>query len=334
MITQRRDVPDVLLADGRVLVAGGLVWGAGNNTQTWTERSELYDPATGTWSATGSLQGRRLGHSLTRLSDGRVLAAGGVRFQYESPLNTAELYSPAQGTWQQLSGTMQTARTDHQAVLLADGRVLVEGRGSAELFAASGGGTWSPTGPMIHDHGSSDTATRLQDGRVLVVGGDIGTSTANPVAAAELYDPATNTWSPTGSLQTARWDHQAFLLNDGRVLVTGGAGSGTARLTSTEIYDPTTGSWTPAASMNVARFDGGTRLADGRVLFADGDLNAPSTEIYNPATNTWTPAANMVVDRAFGASPTLLLDGRVLVAGGVPANDLAGGLAAAELYTP
>ncbi len=91
------------------------------------------------------------------------------------------------------------------------------------------------------------TATLLPDGRVLVVG---GWNDSGALASAELYDPATGTWTATGGLAAARYDHTATLLPDGRVLVVGGYGSG--YLASAEVYDPATGTWTATGSLAAA----------------------------------------------------------------------------------
>ena len=86
-------------------------------------------------------------------------------------------------------------------------------------------------------------AVRLRDGRVLVAG---GASTAS----AELYDPATNRWTPTGSMSVDRHSSTATLLRDGRVLVVGGhSGNGTGVQASAELYDPASGRWTPTGRL-------------------------------------------------------------------------------------
>jgi hypothetical protein len=326
MITPRHTFSGALLADGRVLVAGGLLE---TQDRTGTERSELYDPATGRWSATGSLPTPVFGPTLTRLNDGRVLAAGGSQAGYVTvALRDAQLFDPAKGTWTATGSMREQRGFGHVAVQLADGRVLAVGSGyfaGAEVYDPRTG-TWSSTGPMIKQHVSDPTATLLQDGRVLVAAG------SGAPAAAELYDPATNAWSATGSLQTARSGHRAVPLADGGVLVFGGS-AGWDKLASAETYDPATGSWTPVASMNVPRSGhGAVGLADGRVLVVAGDTNAGSAEIYDPGSDTWTPTGSMVVPRFAAPFTVRLLDGRVLAAGGGDGSDTA--LASAELFTP
>jgi len=282
-----------LLTDGRVLVAGGC---GDDECFTLLASAELYNPATGTWSATGSMSVAPCCPTATRLLDGRVLVADGGS-------TSAELYDPTTGTWSQ-TGSTSVGSFGFVATLLLDGRVLVTGGGSngtsAELYNPTTG-TWSPTGSTSGRFFS--TATGLLDGRVLVAGGSNGTS-------AELYDPTTGTWSPTGSTSVGRFGFVATLLVDGRVLVIGGGSNGN----SAELYNPTTGTWSPTGSTSGRFFGLATRLLDGMVLFTSSFPNGTAAELYNPTTGTWSPTAS--THAGFFQIATLLLDGQVLVAGG------------------
>ena len=156
------------------------------------------------------------------------------------------------------------------------------------------------------------TATLLEDGRVLVAAG-LGSKTA------ELYDPATNTWMPTGSITSNRFSHTATLLKDGRVLVAGGYSyfPGDNLTASVDLYDPATDTWTAAAPMTQPREQHtATLLEDGKVLVAGGCCGVDkSAELYDPASDTWKAAATLTSGRS-SHTATLLKDGRVLVAGG------------------
>jgi hypothetical protein len=274
-----------LLSSGRVLIAGG--GGVGDGAPDLAS-AELYDPATGTFSLTGSMTVPRRDHTATLLPDGRVLIAGG-----EGNLASAELYDPKTGTFSP-TGSMTPAPGGTVATLLADGRVLMVGGrvdASAELYDPKTG-TFSPTGSMTAARGGP-TATLLTDGRVLVAGGidwSPGSVPGNALASAELYDPATGTFRPSGSMTVARDGHSATLLSDGRVLVDGGLGS-PDYVASAELYDPKTGVFTRAGSTLAARADQtATLLTDGRVLIAGGidwpQGSAPeylaSAELYQP----------------------------------------------------
>src|SRR5262249_29852764 len=109
-----------LLPNGKVLVAGGR---NGNSPSNFLSSAELYDPVTGIWSVTGSLNVPRYLHTATLLSDGKVLVAGGIGGP-RAILNNAELYDPATGTWS-VTAALNTGRTNHTATLLPDGKVLI-----------------------------------------------------------------------------------------------------------------------------------------------------------------------------------------------------------------
>ena len=331
MTTPRDGHTATLLLSGKVLVVGG-VDATGNATKT----AELYDPAGGTWSATGSMVGTgRLWHTATLLPSGKVLVAGG-RLDFDVTLAGAELYDPAAGTWS-ATGSMGTERELHTATLLPSGKVLVAGGAItisptagfvAELYDPAAG-TWSATGSMIAWR-QVHTATLLPSGKVLVTGGLV--LTGGPVSkTAELYDPTAGTWSATGSMTTDRASHTATLLPSGKVLVAGGFGGG--GLGSAELYDPAAGTWSATGSMTTARDSHtATLLTSGEVLVAGGSnegVPLASAELYGVA-GTWSATGSMATVR-FGHTATLLPSGTVLVAGGFASSSV---LDSAEIYDP
>jgi N-acetylneuraminic acid mutarotase len=301
--------------------------------------SELYNPATGTWSNTASLNTGRTSHTATMLPNGKLLVAGGV----DSGLNglaSAELYDFSSRTWTN-TGSMTTSRQTHTATLLLNGRVLVAGGAisgfgqpvaTAELYEPLTG-VWTPTGSMTINR-MGHTATLLPNGKVLVAGG----ATANgisftAVAAADLFDPATGTWTAVNPMSTNRAFHKAVLLPDGTVLVAGGVpGSISPAYNSAEIFDPATGLWQPTSSMNVGReYATMTLLPNDRVLVTGGYNFGYLTnaEMYDPATRLWTVTPVLSAAR-YGHTATLLPDGRVLLAGGNLGSNFTN---LAELYT-
>lgn len=235
LVTGRYNHSATLLPDGKVLVAGGIAVCCDSIAS-----AELYDPASGTWTATGSLANAREQHTATLLPNGKVLVAGGNGDFFYSSLASAELYDPASGTWTG-TGSVVTARSTHTATLLPNGEVLVAAGlfltnpiRSAELYD-SASGTWSATGRLVgsgHSGRAQHTATLLPEGKVLVAGGY--NSAYINLKSAELYDPASETWTATGSLITARDFHTATLLPNGEVLVAGGNNGG--NLASAELY--------------------------------------------------------------------------------------------------
>ncbi|MBN1889931.1 MAG: tandem-95 repeat protein [Thermoflexales bacterium] len=313
----------VPLIDGRVLLAGGL------STGGYLTSAELYAPAAGVFTPTGSLNATRDMHSAALLSDGRVLLAGG--YGYSGAFTSTELYDPATGVFTPTT-SLNAARYYHTATPLSNGRVLLAGGvgnsgylASAELYDPASG--IFPTG-SLNAARYSHTATPLPDGRVLLAGG-LG---SDFLAIAELYDPVTGAFITTGGLNAVRYAHTATPLFDGRVLLAGGYGYG-GYLTSAELYDPTAGVFTLTGSLNVARYDHtATLLPDGRVLVAggyDGDPLA-NVELYDPATGAWSNTTGLNLAR-YAHTATLLPDGRVLLAGGMGKSEL---FASAELYDP
>jgi WD40 repeat protein len=252
-----------LLPDGHVLIAGGYdgledLGGRAPNTRReqppmaiypsspplprkCLASAELYDPATGTFAATGSMKDGREGHTATMLATGAVLIAGGsADFLYGPNLASAELYAPSTGKFT-ATGSMTLAGGVRTATLLSDGRVLVTagpgttvgGSSTAELYEPQTG-KFAATG-SIRDVRSSATATRLSDGRVLVVGGN---GASGVLGSAELYDPGAGEFTAAGQLATARSWHTATLLHDGRVLIVGGIDHSSNTLASAELYQP------------------------------------------------------------------------------------------------
>ena len=136
-------------------------------------------------------------------------------------------------------------------------------------------------------------------------------------SAAALYNPASGSWSATGSLNVARIGHTATLLPNGKVLVVGGAGSGFEDLPSAELYDPTSETWTFTGSLNIARVGHtATLLPNGMVLVAGGEDvfgSFASAELYNPATGSWAATDSLNTARSEHTA-TLLPNGKVLVA--------------------
>ena len=184
------------------------------------------------------------------------------------------------------------------------------------------------------------TATLLRDGRVLVVGN--GGETSASGKAADVYDPATGTFSRTGSMKFGRWLHTATLLADGRVLILGGRTPKDSVRATAELYDPGSGRFTSAGSMAEGRQQHtATLLPDGRVLIAGGYWQdgqkwrvLSSTEMFDPSTDRFSPVGSIGAPRD-GHSATLLNDGRVLIAGGQDVGNSGGvGVGQAVLYQP
>lgn len=300
----------------------------------------------GSWSATGNMITPRTLHTATRLNDARVLVAGGVTTGGGATA-TAEVYDPSTGTWSS-APSMNVVRSRHAAVLLNDGRVLIAGGRTASGFRTASteiydpsSDTWSSTAPMSIGR-DNFTGTPLADGRVLVSGGVGGDgSGARVEKSAEIHDPALGQWTPAGNMAKRKFNHAAVRLNDGRVLVVGGASEAGDCIYSTtaEIFSPATGDWQTTDPMATPRgLPALALLPTGDVLVAGG-LTLPATcapatasaELYDASSMRWSATTAMATARrAFGDAQ--LSDGRVLVAGGRPsAGDP---VSSAELYNP
>jgi len=270
----------------------------------------------GQWASAGTMQSGRQSHALVPLKGGNALAAGGVDSS-KTVLATAEVYGS--GAWTP-THSMVHARQLFPAVVLENGKVLVSGGlgvgntvlGSAELYDPKSG-QWTSAG-FLHVARFGHSATLLGSGRVLVSGGCIASHCSTLTAVSEVYDPVANSWSTTGSLNTARYSHTAVLLKTGKVLAIGGSAG-----TSCELYNAAKGTWSAAASMKVSRASNATTLLQsGKVLVSGGAIGRypiKSAKIYDPTANTWTLTGNMTAAR-YAHTATLLTDGTVLVAGG------------------
>ena len=341
----------VRLADGRVLRTGGMQTTDPEGGQR-PAPTEIFDPAAESIITIGQLVHPRSFHTATLLKDGRVLIAGGEDSIGESdgPTASAELFDPATGSFRAID-PMQRARTDHQATLLDDGRVLLTGGfgpgpvKSAEVFDPASE-TFEVVGEIRHariDHSS----TLLADGRVLLVGGsgvdEKGHISDEALTSAELFDPATNSFSEAGALTTERSQHAAVLLEDGRVLIAGGYNRDGAPAT-TELFDPAAGAFVRGAD-TIDRIGSTTAalLPDGTVLVVGENSRL---ELFDPtpvgrAAGVPAPREGLAgtvtrieppLEERHGHSATLLADGRVLVVGGALSD--VSPFDSAEIYDP
>ncbi|MEK7353992.1 MAG: kelch repeat-containing protein, partial [Chloroflexota bacterium] len=306
MTQPRRDHTATLLSNGKVLIQG------------WVgTTAELYDPASGNFTLTGSTRfGHGQGSTATRLLDGRVLIVGGSWAQ-----QSAEIYNPETGAFI-ATGNLSVPHSYHTATLLLDGRVLIaagqdnqgpQTHAYAEVYDPATG-NFTLVG-NLNIHRSTHTATLLPGGRVLIAGG-IRTTTPGwgvPLNSAEIYNPATGTFTVAGNMTVERTFPTATPLSNGKVLIVGGG-------PSAELFDPTTGAFTATTgNPTIPRGShSATLFPNGQVLITGGTgVSGPtnSSDLYHPATGTFTATANMAYPRQEHTA-TLLLTGQVLVAGG------------------
>ncbi|MGN6561981.1 MAG: Kelch repeat-containing protein [Thermomicrobiales bacterium] len=317
----------------RWLVALGLI-GAFLAALPPASPTSAADAMPGSWLPTAPARALTNATTATVLADGRVFVTAYAGEQGQA----AEIYDPATDSWQAIGPIPSPRLGQYIVAALHDGRVLIAGseRAGDNVIAHSAPadiydpatGLWSQTAPTNLLRYNAQTATVLADGRVLVVGGWGGVATAanGPITAtAELYDPATNAWTLTGSMAAPRAGHSATLLPDGQVMVIGGynypEGQQNRPLATVERYNAVTGQWTTLAPLSTPRDMPRTfLLPDGDVLvFAPGDRS----ERYHPADNRWTvaptpplPSPGADLAGPGGYVTALLPDGRILAAGG------------------
>ena len=328
-----------LLGDGRVLIVGG---DDVRNASLQVGSAELYDSASGTFTAAGNLLNVRAYSTATLIGNNRVLVAGGMANISVGGTSDAqaELYDPSTGIFSATGSLTAGQRVYHTATALLDGNVLIAGGLPLVSLAPADPhadvydvrtGSFSATGNMMVAR-FQHTATLLVDGRVLIAGGK-GDGGLN--ASAELFNPSTRVFASTGSMMVARYSHTATILEDGRVLVAGGADNDGKALGSAELYDPTTGSFTGTGGLVANRYGhSATLLCDGTVLVvggSDGLGNVlASTEFYDPRTGTFRAIAVLLGSGRSGHTAARLCSGKVLIAGGVDAST--SNLSTAELY--
>jgi hypothetical protein len=289
-----------VLPNGKVLVFGG------NNGDLLHfipyKSAELYDPATDTWSSTGSMSHERELFASVVLNNGKVLAIGGSSID-----TTCEIYDPATGTWTPAASMKEM---NEKAIKLNDGRVLAVSMSTSEIYDPYTN-KWQYVDTLSVLQGRDFSLALLDDGKVLLTGG------SNKQTTAELFDPVTNSWRllPV-PLEASEKNHNSVRLTDGRVLLTGGDGG------FCQIYDPANNTFTITASLLVDIGGNQSILMDnGNVLvYGIGDFsNLTDTkciQTYNPSTGVWSAGGvyNFVGRNYYTFCK--LKNGKILIAGG------------------
>ena len=306
------------LLDGRVLIVGGF---------TEQDRSlvgaEIHDPETGQFTPAGPTTINRHSHTATLLPSGKVLIAGGFGAGNRY-LSETEIFDPATNSFT-AAGAMPTARSGHTATLLTDGSVLlIGGTGTGWSFLSSAD-RYDPVTDSFTSAGSmsvareSHAAMLLPSGEVLVVGGHAGRRQEIVIhASAEVWDPTVSQFRPTGPMNIRRHKHDATMLVDGSVLVTGGADERDDKGTydSAELRDPVTGVFRTIANLKHRRYkhQGSSQLLrDGRVAIVGG---AERAEIFDPATGQFQSVGGPGRMAGQFSATALLKNGQVLITGG------------------
>ena len=314
-----------LLANGKVLITG-----------YYSQIAKIYDPASSEFRLVSRMVYKHGVYSTaTLLNDGRVLIVGGS----DAP-DSAEIFDPESEQFAEV-GSLRFPRSAHSATLLADGCVLVAGGevgpkhaglAYAEVFDPRTG--WFKTVGAMVERRKSHGAVLLPDGRVLLVGGGAIRPDGRPadLRTAELFHPVSGGFEATGRMNSPHenlWCTEPQVLDDGRVLIVGGASAPCA-----ELYDPLTGRFSQTGRLLASRSAAtAAKLPDGRVLVCGGysisengvAATLDTSEFYDPVSNDFSPAASMREGRQ-QHTMTILPGGSVLVTGGwdsAAARDLA-----------
>jgi hypothetical protein len=306
-----------LLNDGKVLIVGGE-----NSSDVAQASAEIFDPATGIFTLTGSMATARSSHSAVKLSNGKVLIVGGKN-SGNTGLSSAEIFDPATGTFS-TTGSMSVGRWSPRATLLNSGNVLISGGVPSGSTATKTSEIYNPsTGTFSNSANLSKrtyfhNANLLPSGRVLISAGQEIDGQWTRTDEAEVYDPATDTFTATATKMTqTRVLSGSALLSNGKVIVAGGCCTGG---TNADLYDPSTNTFTaiPGSFPNSATHFNPTVIAlNNGNAFILGSWESPGdTQItlYIASTNTYTAGPSSSVSR-YSHAATLLNDGKVLITG-------------------
>jgi hypothetical protein len=322
------------LRDGRVLVAGGFT-----SEENVVSGAELFDPVGARFAALPRMRTLRHSHTATLLPNGKVLLVGGYSVG-STVIAAAELFDPATNRFTP-TGSLGAARAGHIAVALPNGKVLIAGGvgpawsflSSAEIYDPATG-RFAPTGGMTVAR-ESHAAVLLHDGQVLVVGGHRGRRAEILLyTSAERYDVASGTFRKVGDMRVRRHKHDAFVLRDGRVLITGGTDERDMDgvYNSTELFDPRSDTFTMGPVMERPRYKhngSAVLLANGTVLIAGG---ATQAETFDPRVRAFAivPGNSPMAGQFSAVAP--IAGGGVLITGGYGGGT--GPRASAWVYRP
>ena len=306
------------LADGRLMVVGGHLFDSQGVNQ-----SCIYDPVADRWTAEALMNNGRWYPSAVTLPDGGALALSGsfASGPLQPPPNNT-VVNPTPQVWR---GTGWQSLTDFEDGLTLfprfhiepkQGHVFMSGaQGESFFLDTNGAGTWTP-GPSralgLRDYAPS---VMYDTGKVIFIGGGLDAGTNLPSNGAETIDlgAANPAWHPTSPMHFRRRQHNATILPNGTVLVTGGTQGPNfndvdvgSPIRAAEIWDPTSGTWTIMAEEAVDRCYHATAvlLPDGRVLSAGGGEYAPEVNVANPAKDTHADAQLFSPPYMFRPRPT------------------------------
>ncbi|MEI8135271.1 MAG: kelch repeat-containing protein [bacterium] len=271
----------VVLDNQTALIVGGY-----NENGEPLSSCEIYDPATATWSLTGSLHVARVYPTIVKLSNGHVISlCGGTQFGVGTATDVVEDFDPSTGSWA-VVGKLQKARYVPCATLLQDGRILISG-GLVQGGMTATCEIYDPitnvsklTGQMQVSRYCAQ-AVLINDGKVLITGGRDGGSVSNYYGECELYDPIAESWSLASSMNQSRTMGVLTHFSDNSVLAAGGRNTSNSLATGSEILDPLTNLWQNTSPIHEPiHWTAGIAFPDDRFMatggMVDGEWSDPS----------------------------------------------------------
>ncbi|MCB9880184.1 MAG: hypothetical protein H6834_00210 [Planctomycetes bacterium] len=289
------------LAGNKWLLAGGV--DRMNDPQA---TCDLYDAKQHAFSAAPAMNDKRMAHTATVLSDGRVFVTGGLsdmsttQAALVSSLKSTEIYDPVTNKWTK-GPDMSEGKAGHGALLLPDGRVLLSGGLTYTVFLSIKIPQFSKAVDIYDPKTNTMKAVaamnvdraghgifELPGGKVLVAGGIGGAilSGGVPTSGSEIYDPAQNRWTTTGSLPLAKGLAGAVVLSDGSPAMIGGAaGSFLAPLPVDDCaaYDVAKGTWSALPKLVTPRATHAVMMGSGCAVFAIGGATGASNAAVTTA---------------------------------------------------
>lgn len=296
MATSRYMGSVTVLDNGSVLLAGG--W---NPSANFLVSAEVYNPATGLFQPTGSLNSSRNKQTAVKLPDGQVLVAGGYNGS-STRHNSTEIYNPSIGNWINVA-SMVDRRYRFASVVLENGTVLAVAGGGYGSSSLQSSEIYNPAADTCTSTGTlswprrDNQAIKLPNGTVMSLG--------NNLAATELYDPDLETWSLAGNMNKTRDGFAATLLSDGRVLATGGY-NGSEYLFSAEIF-----MFRPALLLTGIEIVGPNEVAENSQLQYQAIAhyeNNSMADVTNSANCLWSVEPNDVASMTTGLLTTEMID--------------------------
>lgn len=325
MIVPASQHRDTLLKNGSVLITGG------QSGEGGIANAQIFDPKTQKFTDAGMMTEPRFVHAMNLLPDGRVLITAGFSKAGQF-LQSSEFFD---GKKFSVGPQLVENRDNQRTINLGNGKIFIEGGDSEKLGYIASTEVFDPkadkfaTGPVLPNGRAMDTISDIGKGKTLLAGGmKIVDFKQVFLKETVVYDEKSNSVKVGPSLETARKQHRATTLGDGRVLFTGGMND-TGTLNSAEVYK--SGKIKKIGNMLSSRREHcSIALKDGRVLIAGGHSGSEyiaTTEIFEPNTSKFSPGPTMGTPRAFQTC-TRLADGSILVAGGANGS---GALKSAEI---